>query len=42
MSRELLTGILEYEEEYIDWLETQQMLITTTGIENYQQAMMEE
>ena len=40
VSRELLTGILEYEEEYIDWLETQQILITTTGIENYQQSQM--
>ena len=40
VSRELLAGILEYEEEYIDWLEVQQFLITTTGIENYQQSMM--
>ncbi len=40
VSRELLDGILEYEEEYIDWLETQQVLITTTGIENYQQSQM--
>jgi bacterioferritin len=40
VSRELLTGILEYEEEYIDWLETQQILISTTGIENYQQSQM--
>jgi len=40
VSRELLAGILEYEEEYIDWLETQQILITTTGIENYQQSQM--
>jgi bacterioferritin len=40
VSRELLAGILEYEEEYIDWIEVQQFLITTTGIENYQQSMM--
>ncbi|MFT6113269.1 MAG: bacterioferritin [Oleispira sp.] len=40
VSRELLAAILEYEEEYIDWIEVQQLLITTTGIENYQQSMM--
>ena len=40
VSRELLASILEYEEEYIDWIEVQQLLITTTGIENYQQSMM--
>jgi bacterioferritin len=40
VSRELLAGILEYEEEYIDWLETQQILINSTGIENYLQAQM--
>jgi bacterioferritin len=40
VSRELLESILEYEEEYIDWLETQQLLITNTGIENYQQSQM--
>jgi len=40
VSRELLANILAYEEEYIDWLETQQILINTTGIENYQQSQM--
>ena len=40
VSRELLESILEYEEEYIDWLETQQLLITNTGIENYLQSQM--
>jgi bacterioferritin len=40
VSRELLASILEYEEEYIDWIEVQQFLISTTGIENYQQSMM--
>lgn len=41
VSRELLEGILEYEEEYLDWLETQQHLIANTGIENYLQSMIE-
>lgn len=41
VSRELLKEILEYEEDYIDWIETQQLLITNLGIENYQQKMME-
>ncbi len=41
VSRELLVQILEYEEEYIDWLEAQQLLIDTIGLENYQQSMME-
>jgi len=41
VSRELLESILSYEEDYLDWLETQEFLITATGIENYQQSMME-
>jgi bacterioferritin len=41
VSRELLESILSYEEDYLDWLETQGFLITATGIENYQQSMME-
>lgn len=40
VSRELLEEIQEYEEEYLDWLETQQSLIAHVGIENYQQSMM--
>lgn len=40
ISRELLQDILEYEEEYIDWIEAQQLLIKTTGLENYLQSMM--
>ena len=42
VSRELLVDILEYEEEHVDWIESQQFLINNTGIENYQQAMMED
>jgi len=38
VSRELLEDILEYEEEHVDWLETQQYLIENTGIENYLQS----
>ncbi|PAJ75468.1 bacterioferritin [Pseudoalteromonas sp. NBT06-2] len=42
VSRELLEDILEYEEGHVDWIESQQFLIDNTGIENYQQSMMEE
>ena len=42
VSRELLAGILDYEEEHIDWIETQQTLIENLGIENYLQSMIEE
>ncbi len=42
ISRELLEDILEYEEEHIDWIESQQFLIKATGIQNYQQSMMED
>ncbi len=42
ISREILEEILEAEEAYIDWIETQQLLIKNTGIENYLQSMMEE
>lgn len=41
ISKDLLKDILEYEEDYIDWIETQQLLITNLGLENYQQTMME-
>ena len=34
VTRELLEDIQEYEEEYLDWLETQQSLIAQIGIEN--------
>lgn len=42
VSRELLEDILEYEEDYIDWLETQLSLIGNIGIENYLQSQIEE
>ncbi len=42
VSRELLEDILEYEEEHIDWLETQQSLIKNIGIENYLQSKIED
>lgn len=37
VSRELLRGILQSEEEHIDWLETQLNLIEEMGMENYLQ-----
>ena len=36
-SRELLTEILESEEEHVDWLETQQSLLERMGKHNYVQ-----
>lgn len=42
VSRDLLTEILEDEEEYIDWIEAQQYLIGEIGIEKYMQSMIEE
>jgi bacterioferritin len=40
VSRDLLSGILDSEEEHVDWLETQLELIDRVGIENYLQAKM--
>ena len=37
VSRDLLSSILDNEEEHVDWLETQLHLISTIGIENYLQ-----
>ena len=42
VSREILVEILDEEEAHVDWIETQQFLIDNTGIENYQQSMMED
>ncbi|WP_027857380.1 bacterioferritin [Marinobacterium jannaschii] len=40
VSRDLLEDILEYEEEHVDWIETQQHLLKEIGSENYLQSMM--
>ncbi|MFT4994029.1 MAG: bacterioferritin [Paraglaciecola sp.] len=40
VSRALLEDILEDEEAYIDWLETQQYQIANMGIENYLQTQV--
>jgi bacterioferritin len=40
VSRDLLEDILEYEEGYVDWLESQQFLIANTSIENYLQSQI--
>jgi bacterioferritin len=42
VSRQLLVGILEEEEEHLDWIETQQHLIGEIGIQNYLQSAIEE
>ena len=41
ISRELIEGILESEEEHVDLLETQQDLIRSMGIQNYIQLQSE-
>lgn len=41
VSRDILVEILDYEQDYIDWLEAQLDLIEGMGVENYQQAMMD-
>ncbi|WAJ69550.1 bacterioferritin [Catenovulum adriaticum] len=40
VSRELLEDILEYEEDHVDWLETQQYQINALGLEKYLQAQL--
>ena len=40
VSRDLVTKILESEEEHVDWLETNLDLIKKVGLENYIQSQM--
>ena len=40
VSRDLFSGILDNEEEHVDWLETQLSLIDNVGIQNYLQSQM--
>ncbi len=42
VSRSLLADILEYEEEYFDWVEAQQHQIAEMGLQNYLQAQISE
>ena len=42
LSRDILESLLGKTEDYIDWLETQQSLVESTGLENYLQSMMDD
>ncbi|WP_019673134.1 bacterioferritin [Psychrobacter lutiphocae] len=42
VSREILTGLKDGNEDYLDWLDTQQDLIKDIGIENYIQQKMDD
>ena len=42
VSRQLLVKLKDGSEEYIDWLETQQELITVMGIQNYTQSLLDD
>jgi bacterioferritin len=41
VTRDLLESILSYEEDHIDWIETQQYQIKNLGLENYLQSQVE-
>ncbi len=40
VSRDLLESLLEYEEDHLDWLETQEYQIENMGMENYLQTQV--
>jgi len=42
VTREILVNILDYEEDYVDWLETQQYQIENIGLARYIQTQIEE
>jgi len=42
VSRDLIVSVLSYEEDHIDWIETQQYQITHLCLENYLQSQVEE